>query len=152
MTIATAAGTKFFIGPRSILPAPTTLTDGDFTEVGSVESLGEFGGSFQTQSFDVPLDDAGRLWVTQKRKVARDQGTIVVTTGLDNADAGQGLMLAAERDTADGDYAFKVVLNDGASSTYVFYGTVLSSKDTIGTADNVVRWAFTIAINSQIYS
>src|SRR5262245_23612958 len=115
--ISASAGTKLYIGPQVALSTLSVLSEanavlnfeaiseGDWDEVGGLESLGEFGDQSNAITF-ASLGDSRML----KLKGVRDAGTMAVVVGRDPEDVGQLAMEAAERQTAN--YRFRVVLND----------------------------------------
>jgi hypothetical protein len=152
MAVNTAAGSRLFIGP---VPAASVDTAAEYAaltpyvEVGEVEDLGEFGDEAGSTTFTALGDRRVR-----KFKTTFDAGTMTVTCGSDPADAGQQAMIAAL--ASDLDYSFKVVLNDevtsdGDPTELYFKGKVMSKRRNVGNVENVVRQAFTVGINSEIY-
>lgn len=152
MTISTASGTKVYIGPAVIQTDADTLAELKalaYTEVKEVESIGEFG----DESAVVPFSAIGDGRV-RKSKGARDAGTLALTVGRDPLDAGQNAVKAAQKTKQV--YAIKIVAADApgagySNSAFYFRGLVTSSRDNIGTNDNVVKTTFNIAIDSEIY-
>lgn len=149
--IFTATGTKIFIGP-SVTSA--TDTAGEYaaltpwTEIGLVESIGEFGDESSAVTFAVIGD--GRI---RKAKGARDAGSLNITVGYDITDDGQGALVAAEGTYSN--YAFRVVLPNrlnagGTDEINYFRGLVMSKRLNVGNNDNVVKQSFVVGINSPI--
>lgn len=145
----TAAGCRFFIGPKGApanLAAYEALT---WTEVGEIEDLGEFGDTFSSVTFTSLAD--GRV---RKYKGTADAGDMTLTLGFDSGDAGQQAIATAHKDRGKGDYPIKIALNDapaaGDPTTFYFRGKVMDNKVAPGNADNVVRRNVTIGINSDI--
>ena len=150
MAISTASGSKLYLGTTAAAETLTQFQADTYTEVSEVEDLGEFGDESELITF-ASLSD-GRM---RKLKGVRDAGDMAIVCGDDVSDAGQDAMDAAEADTLD--YNFKVVLNDkltlgGTPSEHYFRGKVISQRRNVGTANNVVRKNFTVAINSAIVS
>lgn len=149
--IFTATGTKIFIGP-SVTNATDTAAEFaalSWTEVGLVESLGEYGDQSSAVTFAVIGD--GR---TRKAKGARDAGSVTITVGHDSADVGQAALIAAE--ATYNNYAFKVVLPNrlnvsGTDEIQYFRGLVMSKRLNVGGNDNVVKDTFEVGINSPVY-
>jgi hypothetical protein len=153
--ITTATGSKIFIGP-AVLPTVDTQTeyeaipDGSWVEVGMVESLGEFGDQSSTVNF-ASLND-GRQ---RKAKGIRDAGDLALTVARVATDAGQKALIAAE--ATNNKFAFKVVYPDrltptGTDGIDYFRALVMSKRSNVGSADNVIRRAFTLGIDSAIVS
>lgn len=149
--IFTATGAKFFIGP-SVTSATDTASEfgalSGWTEVGLVETIGEYGDESSAVSFNAIGD--GR---TRKAKGARDAGTLAVTCAHDAEDDGQQALVAAEASYSN--FAFKVVLPNrltatGTDEINYFRGLVMSKRRNVGGNDNVVRVTFNIGVNSPI--
>lgn len=150
MTISAASGSTLFIGTTADGENLSQFLADSYTEVGEVEDLGEFGDTSELVTFASLTD--GRI---RKLKGTRDAGDMAIIVGADMTDAGQDAMESAEQDTLN--YNFKVVLNDaltlgGTPSEHYFRGKVMSRRLTVGTANNVVRRNFTIAVDSAITS
>lgn len=161
MTVNAASGARLFIGTTGIplVPKPyNPLTDAaalladfqadSYIEVGEVEDGGEFGDQSETINF-TSLSD-GRV---RKFKGPRDAGTMNIVVGDDPTDVGQDALVAAEAQIQD--YNFKIVLNDAASlggsgSEHYFYAKVMSKRQNLGQANNIVRRTFALGINSPI--
>jgi len=150
--IITASGTKIYIG-NAVTSDVDTIAEFEattiWTEIGLVESLGEFGDESSAVNF-AALGD-GR---TRKAKGARDAGTLAITVAHDPLDAGQLAIEAAEGTNFN--YSFKVVLPDGPSGysdTIIYFrGLVMSKRMNVGSNDNVVRRVFNVGINSELYT
>lgn len=151
--IVTASGTKVYIGAAVTSAAADTL--GEFqamtpwTEIGLIESLGEFG----DESADVAFAAIGDAR-TRHAKGARDAGTMTITCAHDPTDVGQAALEAAE--ATNNNYAFKVVLPDGPSGwsdTELFFrGLVRSKRKNVGTNDNVIRNTYNVGVNSEVFT
>lgn len=146
----TAAGSKFYIGPVNTTAANAAAYAAlTYTEVGEVESIGEFG----DQSNSVTFTALGDRRV-KKFKGSRDAGTITVVIGHDSSDTGQTDLNAAE--ATDNDYAIKIELDDAGTgspsnnTTFYFRAKVMGVRTNPGDAENVVRITAEIAINSAI--
>lgn len=151
MTINTASGTRYSIGPAG---TPKTLVAFEaitqWVDVGEVEDLGEFGDESESVSFTALLDAR-----TRKLKGPRDAGSLAIVVGDDMLDTGQIAMEAAEASPLD--FVMKVELNDaitigGDNSVHYFYGKVMSKRRNVGNASNVVRRTFNVGVNSEILS
>lgn len=150
--IITASGTKVYIG-NAVTSTTDTIAEFQatsvWTEIGLIESVGEFGDESNPVTFQ-SLGD-GRV---RKAKGARDAGTLAIVCGHDPTDVGQAAMIAAE--AVSDNYSFKVVLPDGPvgySDTILYFrGLVMGKRQNIGNNENVVRRNFNVAINSEIFS
>lgn len=96
--------------------------------VGEITDLGEFGREYALVTHN-PVGDRG----TQKFKGSFNEGTMNLSLGLDNADAGQILMNTALN--SDADYSFAVELQDG--TRYFFQAKVMSFKVGVGSVDSI---------------
>lgn len=144
-------GAKVYIGgPMTAQSAPFTL--GDFAgqswlQINWAENLGEFGDEAQEITFEAIGE--GR---TQKLKGTRNAGNMTLVFGLDSGDAGQAALRAAEAETFD--YAFKVEFNDappnGTPSERYFIAKVMTAREVLDGANNVMRLNGTLGINSNI--
>ena len=151
MTVRTASGTTFAIGPAT---TDATNTEAEYIAltpyvlVGEVESLGEFGDESASVDF-AAIGDAR----VRKQKGARDAGVMELVCGEDPNDVGQLALIAAEATSFE--YAFRLVANDDrtvgwSKSTFYFRGLVMSKRRNTGENDNIVRRTFNIGINSEI--
>jgi hypothetical protein len=148
--VITASGTRVFIGA-----AATSVIDtiaefeaiSGWTEIGLVESVGEYGDQANKVTFEAVGD--GRV---RKSKGARDAGTLAIVCGHDPTDAGQAALIAAE--ATNNNYAFKVILPDGpvgySDTIQYFRGLVMGKRLNVGNNENIVRRNFSVVINSEV--
>ena len=152
MTIYATAGSKLFIGGAK--PAQSAdFVEADFageswTEIAFVESIGAFGDEAAEITFDAIGE--GR---TFKLKGNRNAGNMELVCGSDYSDAGQNALRAAEA-TPD-DYAFRVEFDDlppaGATkSQRYFVAKVMAARETLDTANNVIKLNAGLGINSNV--
>lgn len=149
--IFATAGATLYIG--GALAAKTTdFVLGDFSgeswvQVSWMENIGAFGDEAASITFDAIEQQR-----TQKLKGTRNAGDMTVVCGIDYEDAGQIALRAAE--ATPNNYAFKVVFNDaptaGTPSERYFVGLVMSARETLDTANNVMKLNTTIGVNSNI--
>lgn len=149
--VITASGTRVFIGAAA---GSTIDTIAEFeglsgwTEVGLVESVGEYGDEANPVTFQALGD--GRV---RKSKGARDAGTLALVCGHDPTDAGQAALIAAEGTNVN--YAFKIILPDGpvgySDTIQYFRGLVMGKRQNVGNNENIVRRNFNIGINTEIF-
>lgn len=152
MTVKTAAGTKVYIGPQATSAVDSVAEFealSPWTEVGEVESVGEFGDESALSDF-ASLGDAR----VRQVKAARNAGTLPLVVGHDPLDAGQLALIAAEAQPYE--YAVQVEIADAPSGSYTntkqyFRALVSSKRMNVGAQDNVVRRTFNIAIQSEIF-
>ena len=151
MAIYATNGAKLYIG-GALAQKSTDFVASDFTsqtwvEIKETEALGSVGDASEAISFSA-LDSQR----TRTMKGMRSAGTIEVVCGIDPADAGQIAVIAAEKTIHD--YAFKLVLNDapvgGTPSQRLFIGKVMSQREQLDQANNVMKMSVSIAVNSNI--
>jgi Phage tail tube protein, TTP len=152
--VTTASGTHLYIGPAVATAQADTLAEFEaisgWTEIGLVESVGEFG----DQSNEVTFSALGDARV-RRSKGARDAGTMAVTTAHDPTDVGQAALEVAEGTKLN--FAFRVDLPDAPGPTYsntqiYFRGLVMSKRKNVGTNDNIIRNNYNIGINSELFT
>lgn len=149
--IFATAGATLYIG--GALSAKTTdFVLGDFAgqswvAVNWMENIGAFGDEAASITFDAIEQQR-----TQKLKGTRNAGDMAIVCGLDYEDAGQIAVRAAE--ATPNNYSFKVEFNDapqaGTPSERYFIGLVMSARETLDTANNVMKLNTTIGVNSNI--
>lgn len=147
--ITTSSNTHVYIGAVVTTTQSDTLAEFQamtgWTEVGLVETCGEFGDKSSVVTF-AAINDA-RM---RKQKGIRDAGDLMLTVGWDPADAGQiALDLAEEDDSA---YAFKVVLPDASTTIKYFRAFVCTNPINVGGNDNVIKSSYQLAIDSAIFT
>lgn len=152
MTIKTAAGISFLLGPAHAVmykedtagraAAVTALKALTYVEIGEVEDLGELGDEASTAEFTALAD-------RRKRKVKGtfDAGTQQVTLGEDPDDAGQLALRAAV--ASDSNFAVQIDYGDGTFDYYLVQ--VLSFRKQIGSAESIRKASVSLAINSAIF-
>ena len=148
MAIASTTGAKVYIGPTTTATDASAYAGLSYTEIGEVESIGEFGDSASIITF-TSLGDAR----VRKRKGANDAGDLSVVVANDPLDAGQIAANAAAETTYA--YAFKIVLADAAdgndtNSTFYFHALVMSSRLNVGAANEIVKRTYSVAIDTAI--
>lgn len=115
-----------------------------FTPIGDVESIGEFGGSAEVSTF-VPLDTG----TVKKKKGSIDYGTINLSIGRLDGDAGQDLLKAgfdgAQRNTV---HSFKVTNNDGTIA--YFTGLITSFTRQVNDANAVFRVMCNVELDNSV--
>lgn len=142
-----SVGTSLFVSAAS----PATYDTAGFaalsyTEVGEVESLGEFGGSAQITPF-TPLATG----IVKKRKGSINYGTASASIGRLASDAGQAIL----KDGFDGAnkyvvHSFKVVNSDGAIA--YFTGMISSFVTVTNDANNVTKVNCNIELDNKVIS
>ena len=150
-SIFATQGTQVYIGqPMTSQSAPFVVGDFDvntWVPIGWLESIGEFGDESAEITFD-PIGE-GR---TQKLKGIRNAGNMDLVMGIVDDDPGQIALLAAEAELDD--YAFRVVFNNapagGDPAERFFIGKVMTARERLDTANNVVRRGGRIGINSNV--
>lgn len=150
--IFTTSGSKFFIG-QALARKSTDFVLADFNtqswvEVGYVETIGAFGDEASSVTFDA-IGQAR----TYKLKGNRNAGDMQIVCGVNYGDYGQATLRGAE--TTSNTYAFKVQFNDKpaggtAFSLRYFIGLVMSAREQLDGANNVMKLNATVAVNSNI--
>lgn len=149
--IYATAGASIDIG-QALAAQTTDFVASDFdaqswVNIGWPESLGAFGDEAASVTFD--SIDKQR---TQKVKGNRNAGDMACVFGIDYTDDGQSSLRAAEATSSN--YAFRVTFNDepdgGTPSYRYFIALVMSVRETLDTANNVLKLNATLAINSNI--
>jgi hypothetical protein len=146
--MATAAGSRVYIGTTTPFDTITTYETETWTEVGEVEDLGQYGDQYQDVTITTLADQR-----TKHFKGNLDAGTITIQCGADPTDTGQMAMTAAFASPLD--YNFKVALDDkltnsGTPTIQYFSGKVMSKRRNVGNSSNVVRQNFDVGINTEI--
>jgi len=129
MTVATSAGSKLRVSAAA--PAAFTASgygDLTFTNIGEITDLGEFGREFALVTHN-PIATRG----TQKFKGSFNEGTMNLSLGLDNDDAGQVIMQDAS--LSDAPYSFELETQDGTK--YFFQAMVMSFKVNVASVDSI---------------
>jgi len=151
MPINTGAGTRLYIGPRLAAALPKLKADAitllaaiTYTEVGELESIGDYGDTINDVTFSGLA--AGRA---QHLKGLADAGSSELSIGFDAGDAGQLALVEAFIDRSRFDYPIKVVYVDG--ETDYFAAKVMSNKKTGISVEGVLKRTVTLGINSEIY-
>lgn len=153
MAIITASGTRVFIGPAVTDAEANSIAQFNalaWTEIGLVESVGEFG----DQSNEVTFAAIGDARM-RRSKGARDAGTMTITCAHDPLDVGQGAVEDAE--ATNDNFAFRVILPDAPTAQYddtiiYFRGLVMSKRKNVGTNDTIVRNVYNVGINSELFT
>lgn len=145
--VTLSVGTKFYVSAAE----PATYDTAGFgalswTEVGEVESLGEFGGNASITNF-VPLGTG----VVKKRKGSIDYGTVSAAIGRLVGDTGQAILKAGFDGAAKYTvHSFKVV-NADASIAY-FTGIVGSFTKVVNDSNAVTMVNCNVEIDNNVIS
>ena len=133
--LITAKGTKVSIGDKIVSLSPT------YTEIGMIESIGEFGPEANTGSF-TPIGTglAGKYMGTT------DNGEVQLTIAKTTTDTGLTELISAQK--SDDPLAYKIELSDGTD--YTFNGLCRSCRVNVGSGDDAVKITATIAITGTI--
>ena len=131
-------GTKFHIGSTVLGGGGLT-----YTEVGMVESFGEFGPDASVGSFTpVGTGVAGKYIGTT------DNGELSLTIAKTSTDSGMQALIAARK--ASTILAYKLVLSDTGADTYTFNGLCRSVRVNVGSGDDVVKITCAIALTGTL--
>lgn len=139
-------GTKFYIGPQ--IPenfdfSASSYAGLEYTEVGMIESIGEFGPNYNIGSY-TPIGTG----VACKYMGSADYGEISLTIAKTTTDSGLQALLAHVGNVKS--RAFRITLNNAGSgqnasgTNYYFPGLTKSATVNIGTGDDVVRVNVTV--------
>lgn len=148
MAIASTTGAKIYIGPTTTATTAPQYAALSYTEIGDVESIGEFGDTAASVTFTSL--GASRV---RKRKGVNDAGDLQVVVANNPTDTGQiAANDAAETTSA---YAIKIVLADGADandtdSTFYFHALVMSSRLNVGAANEIIKRTYQMVIDTAI--
>lgn len=118
------------------------------TEVGLIESIGNFGKVFDLVTFQAI--NTGR---TYKFKGGYNQGSLEMVVASDLSDAGQALLQGYANAQDQNVYPFRIALN-GASASFdeiYFGGKIFSYQFVTGAVNNVVKANIRIEIDTDIY-
>lgn len=149
--IFATSGSRLFIG-QALAAKTTPFVLADFASqswvpVNWMENIGAFGDEAASITFDAIEQQR-----TQKLKGTRNAGDMTVVCGIDYEDAGQATLRGAESEPNN--YAFKVLFNDapsgGSGSERYFIALVMSARETLDTANNVMKLNTTLGVNSNI--
>ena len=151
MPVNTAAGTRLSIGPRLSAKLPATeaaaitlFTGLTYVQVGELENIGDYGDEVGDVTFSALADSR-----TRHLKGLADAGSVELTIGFDSGDAGQLALVEAQKDRSQFDYPVKVEYVDGLVDYFAV--KVMSSRKTVGAAEDVIKRNVTVGINSGIY-
>jgi hypothetical protein len=143
MGIQTGANVAVSIGSTGIAHNQTAYEADTFTEIGGMESPGDFGDTSAEVTF-TGLTDAR----VQKLKGSRNAGNMSLSMAFIGGDAGQAALAVAEADNTSANYAFKVEYSDG--EVRYFAAQVASLVEGIGGADSVLMLTCEVRINTSI--
>ena len=133
-----AKGTKFSIGSHALGEGGLA-----YTEVGMIESFGEFGPDASVGSFTpVGTGIAGKYLGTT------DNGELSLTIAKTTTDSGLTALIAASKSNAP--LAYKIVLSDTGADTYTFNGLCRSVRVNVGSGDDVVKINCAIALTGVL--
>jgi len=153
MAVNGTLGSKLFITDAAI--ASTIDSEAEFsaqswTEVGLVESFGDFGRQFEMANFVAVAD--GR---TYKFKASYNEGAFDFALGQDLSDSGQAIMKTAAELTDQSNYGFRIEFNDapstvGGPTTVFFRGLAMSFRTSMGAVNSIVKANARVEVNSPI--
>ena len=125
---------------------PVTYTEAgfrqlQFTEVGEITDLGEFGREY-TQVSHNPLKKRGVV----KRKGSYNEGSISLPMARDANDDGQAILSIAAN--SDASYSYCIRLQDG--SRFFFTAQCMSFKTRVGSVDSITGKTAQLEIDGEI--
>ncbi|MGB2063661.1 MAG: hypothetical protein ACPHUL_00810 [Marinomonas gallaica] len=137
---------KFVLGtPTTWDEAGVDVLEATATEVGFIETIGDFGGTATVETFTALVDG-----IVRKAIGTKDYGTASITLGRVEADVGQ----AALKSGFDGDNAGQrhtaiVTYKDGLREAF---GCLVSSDTrSVGSAGPFIRAGVDLAIDTKVY-
>ena len=133
--LITAKGTKVSIGDKITTLSPS------YTEIGMIESIGEFGPEANTGSF-TPIGTG----IAGKYMGTTDNGELSLTIAKTTVDTGLTELVSAQK--SDDPLAYKIELSDGTA--YTFNGLCRSCRVNVGSGDDAVKINAAIAITGAI--
>ncbi|WP_420478232.1 hypothetical protein [Brevundimonas sp. FT23028] len=145
MAIGTSEGSGVFIGPVTTATTEAALAALTYVEIGSVESIGEFGPQANDSAF-TPLKGPS----VQHLKGAIDNGMLPIVYAHDPLDPGQ--IALREAAGTKYQYAVKIVLADEADENDTpteFYarGPVFGNRMNVGGANDVTKRTSNVGLN-----
>lgn len=151
MGIFATVGSHIYIG-QTVSQQSADFVAADFSGQSWVEiSWAENIGAFGDESSEITFDAIGE-GRTIKLKGTRNAGNVAMTFGADYSDAGQAALRAGE--ATPHDYAFKVEFDDapsgGTPSIRYFIAKIMSARETLDAANNVIKLNTSLGINSNI--
>lgn len=144
-----SSGAKIYIGPVTAAASASAYAALTYVEIKGSESIGEFGDAAAAITF-TGLSDSR----VQKLKGAFDAGDVAAVFARLPLDPGQ---IAAK--VANGtkfSYAIKVTVDDSADandtdSAFYFHAKMMSAKNGIGGASEVLKFTINLAITTAIF-
>ncbi len=142
MAIQSSAGASLSIGTTAAATTAVEYASDTYAAVGSLESIGDFGDTFNPVTF-TGLSDSR----VQKLKGSQDGGDVSFTFAFDEADAGQAALLVAHADTS-GNYNIKVAFSGG--EIRYFKAQIMQLSESAPNADSILMVNASMSINSAI--
>ena len=139
--VFTSAGTKIYVGTLPKTYDQSSMEAVEYTEIGEVTDLGEFGKVYSVVTHN-PLGDRK----TVKRKGSYNEGSVNMQMARVPSDDGHDILLDAL--DSDDSYAFKIVLQD--TTEIYFSAQVVSYTTNIGSVDNIVHASCLLEIDDDI--
>lgn len=119
------------------------------TEIGLIESMGEFGKLFDLATFQAVGD--GRM---RKLKAGFNEGNLALVVGQDLTDAGQAALKSYANTLDQNTYPFKLTINgaDASFDTVYFGAKVMSFRTTMGNVGQVVKANISLEITTAVFT
>lgn len=151
MAIYTMANARIYIGNKTGANSITEYLADTYTLVGEVESFSTLADVQNFTSFTAISDSRARNFRT-----TRAAENITISCGFDPDNVGQVALRAAALDTAQADYNFKVIYNDGdtgvspiVTPTTVYWGGQVGNLSYPGgSAEDVSKVEFQVSNNT----
>lgn len=149
--ISATAGSDVYIGgPQAAQSADFVQADFNthsWVALEWLENIGQFGDESSEITFDAIGE--GR---TQKLKGIRNAGNLELVMGIDWEAVGQAAIRQAQLSPLD--FAFRIDFNDapsgGSPSQRFFIAKVMTARESLEGANNVIKLNATLGINSNI--
>ncbi len=149
-------GARLYIGTAPLVSigtdaVPLVISDFQslsYTEVGTIENMGEFGRLFELVTFNSV--SSGR---TQKIKGPFNDGQVQLGLGADLGDTGQALLKSYADAIDQNTYPNKITLV-GTTGTwaFVYFGSkYMSFRFNLGQANSVIRAAVASEVNTAVF-
>jgi hypothetical protein len=133
-----AKGTKLSIGSHVLGHGSLA-----YTEVGMIESFGDFGPDASVGSF-TPIGTG----IAGKYLGTTDNGELALTIAKTTTDSGLTALIAASKINTP--LAYQIVLSDTGADTYTFNGLCRSVRVNVGSGDDVVKINCAIALTGVL--
>jgi|KBSMisStaDraftv2_1062788.scaffolds.fasta_scaffold04871_2 hypothetical protein len=155
MAIAGTLGARLYTSATALTNTESAADAiGDFTgltiatEIGLIESMGEFGKLYDLATFQAVGD--GRM---RKLKGGFNEGNLALVCGLDLSDSGQAALKTYADAANQNAYPFKLtIVTESGTDTYYFGCKVMSFRTVLGSVNNVVKVNISLEITTGVFT